>query len=138
MAGRGIEGDRYSVDEGTFSDRGRVGRDLTLFEAEALEGLLADHGIELAPNETRRNVMTRGIGLNALVGHRFRVGEVECVATHLCDPCSHLQGMTQPGVLRGLADRGGLRANVVTGGLIRVGDLVEDLGPAEHSSSAGQ
>jgi MOSC domain-containing protein YiiM len=130
VAGRGLDGDRYFTDEGTFSDRSRDGRDLTLIESEALEGLAADDGIQLGPGESRRNVITRGIGLNDLVGHRFRVGPVECVGTDLCDPCSHLQQLTQPGVLRGLAGRGGLRADIVTGGEIALGDHVEDLGPA--------
>jgi MOSC domain-containing protein YiiM len=125
VAGAGIEGDRYGD------------RDITLFEAEAIEGLRADTGIELAPNEIRRNVMTRGIGLNDLLGRRIRVGEVEAVVTELCHPCSHLQQLTQAGVLRGLVNRGGLNADVVKGGSIRVGDAVEDLGPAEHSFSGG-
>ena len=117
QTGAGIEGDRYGD------------RDITLFEAEAIEGLAADTGIELAPSEIRRNVMTRGVALNDLLGHRIRVGEVEAVVTELCHPCSHLQKLTQPGVLRGLVNRGGLNADVVTGGAIRVGDQVEDLGP---------
>jgi MOSC domain-containing protein YiiM len=79
--------------------------------------------------------MTRGIALNDMLGHRIRVGEVEAVVTELCHPCSHLQALTQPGVLRGLANRGGLNADVVAGGAIRVGDRIEDLGPAEHSLS---
>jgi MOSC domain-containing protein YiiM len=123
--GAGIEGDRYGD------------KDITLFEAEAIEGLKADTGIELKPREIRRNVMTRGMSLNDLLGHRIRVGEVEAVVTELCHPCSHLQKLTQPGVLRGLVNRGGLNADVVAGGAIRVGDSVEDLGPAEHSSSDG-
>ena len=117
QTGAGIEGDRYGD------------RDITLFEAEAIEGLAADTGIELPPSEIRRNVMTRGVALNDLLGHRIRVGEVEAVVTELCHPCSHLQKLTQPGVLRGLVNRGGLNADVVTGGAIRVGDQVEDLGP---------
>jgi MOSC domain-containing protein YiiM len=119
--GGGIEGDRYGD------------KDITLFEAEAIEGLKADTGIELAPNEIRRNVMTRGIALNDLVGHRIRVGVVEAVVTELCHPCSHLQKLTQHGVLRGLVNRGGLNADVIAGGAIRVGDEVEDLGPASVS-----
>jgi MOSC domain-containing protein YiiM len=123
--GAGIEGDRYGD------------KDITLFEAEAIEGLRADTGIELRPSEIRRNVMTRGLALNDLLGHRIRVGEVEAVVTELCHPCSHLQKLTRPGVLRGLVNRGGLNADVVAGGAIRVGDEVEDLGPAEHSSNDG-
>ena len=125
QTGAGIEGDRYG------------NKDITLFEAEAIEGLKDDTGIELRPNEIRRNVMTRGMPLNDLLGHRIRVGEVEAVVTELCHPCSHLQKLTQPGVLRGLVNRGGLNADVVSGGTIRIGDQIEDLGPAEHSSSDG-
>jgi MOSC domain-containing protein YiiM len=124
-SGAGIEGDRYGD------------KDITLFEAEAIEGLRADTGLELKPSEIRRNVMTRGVSLNDLLGHRIRVGEVEAVVTELCHPCSHLQKLTQPGVLRGLVNRGGLNADVVAGGASAIGDTVEDLGPAEHSSSDG-
>jgi MOSC domain-containing protein YiiM len=123
--GAGIEGDRYGE------------KDITLFEAEAIEGLQADTGIELQPSEIRRNVMTRGVSLNDLLGHRIRVGEVEAVVTELCHPCNHLQKLTQPGVLSGLVNRGGLNADVVAGGAIRVGDQVEDLGPTEHSLTDG-
>jgi MOSC domain-containing protein YiiM len=123
--GAGIDGDRHGH------------KDITLFEAEAIEHLRDEHGIELAPSEIRRNVMTRGVGLNALLGHRIRVGEVEAVVTELCHPCSHLQKLTKPGVLKGLVNRGGLNADVLNGGVIRVGDAVEDLGPAKHSSNGG-
>ena len=128
VAGRGLEGDRYFLGEGTYSDEREPGRDITLIEAEAIEGLAREDGIELAPGEARRNVVTRGIALNDLVGRRFTVGPVECVGHELCDPCSHLQRMTKPGVLKGLANRGGLRADIVTGGRVAVGDEVRDLG----------
>jgi MOSC domain-containing protein YiiM len=131
VAGKGLEGDRYFDDAGTFSDDPRSnGRDITLIEAEAIEGLARDTGIELTAAETRRNVLTRGVALNDLVGRRFSVGEVECVGRRLCDPCSHLQKLTQPGVLKGLVDRGGLRADIVRGGVIRPGDAVRELGSA--------
>jgi MOSC domain-containing protein YiiM len=124
IAGTGIEGDRYAAGAGTFFEPGKSGQDLTLIEAEAIEVLAAEAGIEIDPAESRRNVLTRGIDLNALVGRRFFVGEVECRGDRLCDPCSHLQRLTRPGVLRGLANRGGLRADVTGGGRIRVGDPV--------------
>jgi MOSC domain-containing protein YiiM len=131
VAGKGLEGDRYFDETGTFSDNPRSGgRDITLIEAEAVEGLARDTGIELAPAQTRRNVLTRGVALNDLVGRRFTVGEVECVGRRLCDPCSHLEKLTEPGVLKGLVDRGGLRADIVRGGVIRPGDEVRELGPA--------
>jgi MOSC domain-containing protein YiiM len=137
VAGRGLEGDRYFAGNGTFSANGKNGRDLTLIEAEALEGLAHEHGIELGPGESRRNVVTRGIGLNDLVGRRFRVGEVECEGRRLCDPCSHLEGLTEPGVLKGLVNRGGLRADILRGGRIAVGDEVLDLGAADDARVAG-
>jgi MOSC domain-containing protein YiiM len=121
LAGQGLRGDRY------FSSQPRPpgeGRDLTLIQAEALDGLIEEHGIALPGAESRRNVLTRGIDLNALVGERFTVGEVECVGIELCEPCAHLQKLTQPGVLRGLVHRGGLRADIVRGGRIAVGDAV--------------
>lgn len=128
IAGKGLEGDRYFADDGTFSDDPRSdGRDITLVELEAVEGLARDTGVELTPAETRRNVLTRGVALNDLVGRRFTVGDVECVGRRLCDPCSHLRKLTQPGVLKGLVDRGGLRADIVRGGVIRRGDALTEL-----------
>src|SRR5919204_4561493 len=121
VAGRGLEGDRYFAGDGTFSEQRKPGRDITLIEAEAIEALAGEHGIELGPGESRRNVVTRGIGLNDLVGRRFTVGEVECIGRRLCDPCSHLEGLTKPGVLKGLANRGGLRADILRDGWIEVG-----------------
>jgi MOSC domain-containing protein YiiM len=111
----GMEGDRY------------FGRgDITLIEAEALEGLEQNTGIELSPAEVRRQVLTRGIRLNDFVGRRIRVGEVEVVGVELCEPCNHLESITYPGVLKGMVHRAGLRADVVTPGRIAVGDEVRD------------
>ena len=110
--------------DGVVGDRYAQSRDLTLVEAEALEGLHEDTGIELTPAEVRRQVLTRGIRLNDLVGERFTVGEVECLGQELCEPCNHLQGLTQPGVLRGMVHRAGLRAQVLEGGTIAPGDAV--------------
>ena len=125
VAGRGIEGDRYVLGTGFYSD-GREGRQLTLIEVESLEALEQD-GIQLAPVECRRNVVTRGVRLNPLVGKRFRVGEVECLGVVLNEPCTHLERLTKPGVLRSLVHRGGLRADVLRGGTIAVGDTVVEL-----------
>jgi MOSC domain-containing protein YiiM len=121
------------TDEGIVGDRYAKHRNLTLVEAEALEGLLADTGIELSAAEVRRQVLTRGIALNDLVGQRFRVGEVECVGEELCEPCNHLQSITKPGVLRGLVHRGGLRADIVQGGRIAVGDEIVRVSSAGHA-----
>ena len=113
--------------EGVVGDRYGDSRDLTLIEAEALEGLRHDTGIVLTAAESRRQVLTRGIRLNELVGKRFAVGGVECQGQELCEPCSHLQSLTYNGVLRGLVHRGGLRADIVRGGRIAVGDEVAQL-----------
>jgi MOSC domain-containing protein YiiM len=116
VAGQGLEGDRY-FDQGPENA-------ITLIQAEALEGLQRDTGIELSHQESRRQVLTRGIELNPLVGERFFVGDVLCRGIELCEPCNHLQGLTKPGVLRGLVHRAGLRAEVLEGGTIAPGDVV--------------
>jgi MOSC domain-containing protein len=122
VAGHGLVGDRYASARGTFSGAGR-GYELTLIEAEALESLAAA-GTPVTWEDARRNIVTRGIGLNALVGRLFWVGEVECVGRRLAEPCAHLQRLAPDGILRGLVHRGGLRADIVVGGTIRVGDTV--------------
>ena len=118
-AGKGLAGNRYYFERGA-----KPGRALTLIAAEALEGLQAEHGIELSAAQSRRNVLTRGIDLNALVGKRFRVGDVECEGVELCEPCKGLERATQPGVIKGLLHRGGLNADILTDGVMSVGDEV--------------
>jgi MOSC domain-containing protein YiiM len=122
--GRGLEGDRYFYGVGTYSHRPGSGREVTLIEAEAIEALARDTGIVLDPGASRRNIVTRGTPLNDLVGIRFRVGEVLLEGTRLCEPCRHLERLTQNGVMAGLLHRGGLRTVVVEGGTIRVGDPI--------------
>jgi MOSC domain-containing protein YiiM len=119
LAGRGLEGNRYFDDPDP-------GRNLTLIAAEALEAFERETGISLTAAESRRNVLTRGIDVNALVGKRFRIGDVECVGVELCEPCSHLQSLTKQGVLAGMVHRAGLNADIVTGGEIAVGDAVTE------------
>jgi MOSC domain-containing protein YiiM len=129
IPGRGLEGDRYAERVGTFTPRGGqgVGHDLTLIESEVLNDLTLADGTRLAYTEARRNIVTSGIDLNALVGERFRVGEVECIGRRLCEPCSHLERLTRPGVLRGLIHKGGLRADVLSEGTIEEGATIEPL-----------
>lgn len=126
VEGRGLRGDRYERGAGTFSNPDGRGYDLTLVEVEALEELAA-HGVNLAPADARRNLVVRGVALDELIGRRFKVGEVECFGQRRCEPCAHLERLTKPGVLRGLVHRGGLRADVLSGGEIRPGDRVEAL-----------
>jgi len=95
---------------------------LTLIEAEAIEALKRDYNVELAPREARRNLVTRGIALNHLVGRDFQIGEVRAHGIRLCEPCDHLQRLTGRQLIKGLRHRGGLRAQILTPGSIRVGD----------------
>jgi MOSC domain-containing protein YiiM len=123
IPGVGLAGDRYARGCGHYQDN-RVSRDLTLIEAEAIELLASDHGIELAPGETRRNLTTRGIDLNELLRCRFWVGDVLCRGTRLCEPCRYLADLTGKPLLQPLVHRGGLRADILIGGIIRRGDRI--------------
>jgi hypothetical protein len=114
LAGHGLQGDRYADAAGTFAS-GRPGSALTLIDAAVLDtfGTDLDH---------RRNVVVRGTDLNALVGRDFTLGEARCRGRRLCEPCAHLDRLNGGGVLRPLVHRGGLRADIIAGGTIRVGD----------------
>jgi len=125
VAGRGLEGDRYSTRKGNYSERPGGGRELTLIETEVLEALATERGIELDPRESRRNVATRGVRLNDLVGKRFRVGPLLCEGIRLCEPCTYLEGLTGKPINEPLVHRAGLRADILEGGTLRVGDAVE-------------
>ena len=122
VPGRGLRGEyHFFTGDGTQPERDR---ELTLIATEALDALHAEHGIHLTAAESRRNIATRDIDLNVLEGRRFRVGEVECEGIEPCEPCRGLERLTEPGVLRGLVHRGGLRAAILTSGDIAVGDEV--------------
>jgi MOSC domain-containing protein YiiM len=112
-AGSGLSGDRKYMSHGQ-----RSGGALTLIEAEVLEE------VGLSGLESRRQVVTRGVRLNDLIGKRFRVGEVECLGVEICEPCLHLQALTRPGIIKDLLHRGGLNADILTDGTIAVGDPV--------------
>jgi MOSC domain-containing protein YiiM len=113
VEGKGLEGDRHYYEEGA-----RPGGAITLIEAEVLED------VGLTGPQSRRQVVTRGVRLNDLVGKRFFVGDVECQGVELCEPCRHLQSLTRPGIIQELAHRGGLNADVLNSGTISVGDTV--------------
>jgi MOSC domain-containing protein YiiM len=122
LPGKGLEGDRYAAKLGTYSNEPGSGRDVTLIEIEAIEALRRDYQVELEAGASRRNVVTRGVSLNDLIGKEFFVGGVVLRGTRLCDPCAHMEKLTVKGALRGLIHRGGLRAEIVKSGTIRVGD----------------
>jgi MOSC domain-containing protein YiiM len=115
------------TDEGLPGDRYCGRGDITLIEQEALEAFRDDTGIEVTHAEMRRQVLTTGIRLNDLLNKRFRVGGVEAVGAEWCEPCAHIEGLTYPGVLKGMVHRAGLRADIVQPGTISVGDEVDEV-----------
>ena len=123
IPGAGLEGDRYALKLGTFY-KPAPDHELTLIEAEAIEALRRDYQVELASGDARRNIVTRDVPLNHLVGKEFAIGAVRIRGIRLCEPCDHLQKLTGKPLLKGLLHRGGLRAQILTQGTIRVGDVV--------------
>jgi MOSC domain-containing protein YiiM len=127
VAGQGLEGDRYYFKKGTYSKKHDATREATFIEAEALEALGRDYKLELSALESRRNITTRGVALNHLVGRTFRAGGAVFRGLKLCEPCGHLEQMTGRQVRPGLVHRGGLRAEILETGLISVGDAIEPI-----------
>jgi MOSC domain-containing protein YiiM len=126
IAGLGLVGDRYFTGNGYWSKNSGVSREVTLIEIEAIEAMAHEKGIAIAPHAARRNLVTRGVPLNHLVGREFQVGAVWLRGTRLCEPCQYLEGLTVKGVLSGLIHRGGLRADIIKGGIIHVGDFITE------------
>jgi MOSC domain-containing protein YiiM len=125
VAGRGLEGDRYATGLGFYSNRPEPGRHVTLIAAEALMELERASGIRLDPGAHRRNLVTEGIDLDALIGRAFTVGAVRLRGIKPCVPCLHIADLNgEPDLLAALVGRGGLRADIVAGGMIRVGDAI--------------
>lgn len=124
ISSRGLEGDRYFDGRGYWSNNPRVSRQVTLIESEAIEALARDNNIELILGAARRNLVTRGVPLNHLIGREFQIGSVRLRGTKLCEPCKYLEELTVSGLMAGLSHRGGLRADIVSGGTIRVGESI--------------
>lgn len=125
VPGRGLEGDRNFTAADAPAIKPGGGREVTLIEAEAIEALDRDYGLKIAPGDARRNLVTRGVALNHLVGREFRIGEVVLKGRRLCEPCDYLEKLLGAAVRPGLVHRGGLRADIIQGGLIRVGQSIE-------------
>ena len=120
VAGRGLEGDRYFNSDGWDEAK----KEMTLVEMEAIEGANREYELDLEPEDMRRQVVTRGIALNHLVGKEFTIGEVRCKGIKIANPCAPLQRLTGKKVLKTMMHRGGLRAQILEGGTIRVGDPI--------------
>jgi MOSC domain-containing protein YiiM len=136
IVGRGLEGDRYCNHCGTYSNHPGDGRHVTLIESEAIAALQREYQIALVPGLARRNIVTRGVALNHLIAREFCVGEVILRGMRLCEPCLHLEKLSGKGAMRGLIHRGGLRAEIINGGIIRVGDPIVAAPPGAFSLPA--
>ena len=126
IAGAGLAGDRYAASAGAFSDKPGGGREVTLIAREGI-GAANGEGVTVGEHETRRNLVTEGVDLGQLVGRTFSVGEVVLRGVRDCPPCKYLEGLTRPGVLAALKGRGGLRADIVRAGVLRVGDKIVEV-----------
>lgn len=124
IVGQGIAGDRYANKSGRYSDYPGAGRHVTIIEIEVLEDIAQFLGIGFLPHESRRNLTTRGIRLNPLIGKKVQMGPVVLDVIRFCDPCAYLQTMLGEPVLKPLVDRAGIRCDVITGGQIKVGDSI--------------
>ena len=129
IEGQGLRGDRYLAQTGFYSQRPTDpgAREVTLIEAEVLDRLANENGVALKTDEHRRNLTTRGVSLQDLLGKRFRVGEVVLEGVKDCPPCEHLEALTGKAVIKPLLTSGGLRARIVAGGVLRVGDAIEHI-----------
>lgn len=125
VPGRGLEGDRYFDGTGTFSPHPpKPDFEVTLIESEKIAAFATRSGLPFTAAAARRNLVTTGADLNALVGRDFWVGEVQLRGLRLCEPCAYLAKITFPETLRGLVHQGGLRAQILSAGTIRTGDVL--------------
>ena len=124
VPGMGIVGDRYYLPRTSPTSGSKPGKELTLVAIEAIEDMQNQDGIRITPAETRRNIITRGVSLNDLVGRDFFIGEIKLRGVRLCNPCQYLADRTDPRVLSSMAQRGGLRAEVITEGNIHINDII--------------
>jgi hypothetical protein len=125
VPGQGLEGDRYFLGIGTFSPKPqKPDFEITLIEQENVHAFAADSGLPFTLAQARRNIGTSGVRLNELIGQEFCVGDVRVRGLRLCEPCNHLAKGSVPEVLRGLVHKGGLRAQILSEGQIRVGDTI--------------
>lgn len=124
VPGKGIEGDRYFNQHETSIADSKPGREITLIEMESIEAICREDGVIISPDQTRRNIVTRGVSLNDLVGQRFNIGTIQLRGIRLCEPCNYLASRTDPRILHSMAHRGGLRAEIITEGIIHVNDII--------------
>lgn len=128
VEGVGLHNDRYALGTGTWSKwRDQTGLQVTLIESEMIDAIRRERGIDLSRGAHRRNLVTRGIDLQFMIGRKFQIGEALLEGIRPCLPCRHVERMTAEGARLALMDfgKGGLRANIIRGGTINVGDEIE-------------
>ncbi len=128
VPGRGLVGDRYFSGDGTFSPHPqKPDYEITFIEREKIEAFARDSGLAFTAALARRNIVTEGVDLNELAGKEFLVGEVRIRGIRLCEPCNYLAKITFPEILKGLVNKGGLRAQILSEGVIHVGDCIKEV-----------
>ena len=128
IPGKGLVGDRYFSGDGTFSPHPqKPDYEITFIESEKIEAFARDSGLAFTSAHARRNIVTEGVDLNALAGREFLVGEVRIRGIRLCEPCNYLAKASFPETLKGLVNKGGLRAQILSEGVIRVGDGIREI-----------
>ncbi len=126
--GKGIFGDRYYNQEGTFSNKGEIqpDRDVTLIEIKKINDLNKEHNLDITAEDLRRNIVVSNCDLNSLVGKEFQIGEVVLKGLRLCEPCSYLSNkLNNEEVLSQMVHKAGLRAQIIKGGSIDLNSQLE-------------
>ena len=122
LAGQGVVGDRH------FSKFNDPYNQLSLIESENIDYYNIKYGLNIPYIDFRRNIVTKGIQLNDLVGKKILVGKVELEGIDLCRPCKHLsEVLGQENIIKEFLRRGGLRCKILTSSCIRVGDKISIL-----------
>ena len=136
IAGQGLDGDRYAAGAGFYSATPTTegARQLTLIELEAIDDVRTQGNVDLDETETRRNLVTEGVRLRELLGKRFTIGSVLCEGVRGCPPCNHLDELAGKSLMPLLVRTGGLRARIVEGGVITVGDRIEIVGDSQGTT----
>jgi MOSC domain-containing protein YiiM len=131
LAGRGLEGDRYALGGGTWAQYPDLEKQLTLIDAADVAAVAAEVGVPLTPGDTRRNLVTAGVDLPALVGRWFAVGDALLFGVKRCPPCTHLERLTGARLVKAMVHRGGINAAVFAGAPVAEGALVRPVSEEE-------
>jgi MOSC domain-containing protein YiiM len=131
LAGRGLEGDRYALGGGTWAQYPDLEKQLTLIDAADVAAVAAEVGVPLTPGDTRRNLVTAGVDLPALVGRWFAVGDALLFGVKRCPPCTHLERLTGARLIKAMVHRGGINAAVFAGAPVAEGALVRPVSEEE-------